>query len=65
MRTGEIDSVLIQDTNQMGRAAVVLMNDELHGGAKQAYVKLEPTLVTKQNIDSPAIQEILDLSWYK
>lgn len=65
IRTGEIDSVVIQDTNQMGRAAVVLMNEELHGGAKQAYVKLEPTLVTKQNIDSPAIQEILDLSWYK
>lgn len=65
IRTGEIDSVVIQDTNQMGRAAVVLMNEELHGGAKQAYVKVEPKLVTKQTIDSPAIQEILDLSWYK
>lgn len=65
IRTGEIDSVVIQDTNQMGRVAIQLMNEELQGGTKQSYVTVEPKLVTKQTIDSPAIQEILDLSWYK
>lgn len=65
IRTGEIDSVVIEDTNQMGRVAMQLMNQELHGGAKQAYVMVEPKLVTKKTIDSPATQEILDLSWYK
>lgn len=65
IRTGEIDSVVIQDTNQMGRDAMRLMDEELHGGAQQAYVTVEPKLVTKQTIDSPAIQQILSLSWYK
>lgn len=65
IRTGEIDSVVIQDTDQMGRSAMQLMEEELHGGARQARVIVEPKLVTKQTIDSPAIQEILDLSWYK
>lgn len=65
IRTGEIDSVVIQNTDQMGIAAMQLMNEELHGGAKQARVIVEPKLVTKQTIDSPEIQDILDLSWYK
>lgn len=65
IRTGEIDSVVIQDTDQMGKAAMQLMDEELHGGAKQPRVTIEPRLVTAQTIDSPAIQEILDLSWYK
>ncbi len=65
IRTGEIDSVVIQDTDQMGRDAMELMNEELHGGAKQARVIVEPKLVTRQTIDSPSIQDILDLSWYK
>jgi ribose transport system substrate-binding protein len=65
IRTGEIDSVVIQDTDEMGRAAIQLMDQEIHGGAKQPYVTVEPKLVTKQTIDSPAIQQILDLSWYK
>jgi ribose transport system substrate-binding protein len=65
IRTGEIDSVVIQDTDQMGRDAMQLMNEEIHGGANQARVVVEPKLVTKQTIDSPAIQKILILSWYK
>jgi ribose transport system substrate-binding protein len=65
IRTGEIDSVVIQDTDKMGRDAMELMNEELHGGAKQARVVVEPRLVTKQTIDSPTIQKILDLAWYK
>jgi ribose transport system substrate-binding protein len=65
IRTGEIDSVVIQNTDQMGRAAIQLMDEELHGGSRQARVIVEPKLVTKQTIDSPAIQGILDLSWYK
>jgi ribose transport system substrate-binding protein len=65
IRTGEIDSVVIQNTDQMGRAAMQLINEELHGGARQARVIVEPKLVTRQTIDSPEIQHILDLSWYR
>lgn len=64
LRTGGIDSVVMQNTNQMGRAAMKLMEEELHGGAQQQYVRLQPQLVTRKNIDSDAVKEILDLGWF-
>jgi ribose transport system substrate-binding protein len=64
LRTGGIDSVIMQNTNQMGRAAMNLMEEELHGGAQQQYVMLQPRLVTRENIDSDAVREILDLGWF-
>jgi len=64
VRTGGIDSVIMQNTYQMGRAAIRLMGEELDGGARQGFVVLQPLLVTRENIDSKAVQEILDLSWF-
>jgi ribose transport system substrate-binding protein len=64
LRTGGIDSVIMQNTNQMGRAAMKLMEQELHGGAQQEYVVLQPQLITRENIDSDAAREILDLGWF-
>ena len=64
VRTGGIDSVIMQNTNQMGRAAMKLMQEELTGGATQNYVVLQPQLVTRENIDSDAVKEILDLGWF-
>lgn len=65
IRTGQIDSVVVQNTNQMGRAAMELMNSELSGGEKKGYVVVEPLLVTRENIDSDEVKEILDLAWFK
>ena len=64
VRTGGIDSVIMQNTNQMGRAEMKLMEEELNGGATQKYVVLQPQLVSRANIDSNAVKEILDLSWF-
>jgi ribose transport system substrate-binding protein len=64
LRTGGIDSIIMQNTNQMGRAAMKLMDEELHGGAQQQYVTLQPQLATRENIDSEAMREILDLEWF-
>jgi ribose transport system substrate-binding protein len=64
VRTGGIDSIIMQNTNQMGRAAMKLMGQELNGGAEQNYVVLQPQLVTRENIDSAAVREILDLGWF-
>lgn len=65
IRTGEIDSVVIQNTYQMGRAAMKLMAEELQGGASQPYVIIQPELVTRETIDSDRVKETLDLSWFK
>lgn len=64
VRTGGIDSLIMQNTYQMGRAAMKLMGEELDGGAEQQYVVLQPLLVTSENIDSDAVKAMLDLSWF-
>jgi len=65
IRTGAIDSVVIENTYQMGRAAMQLMAEELHGGASRSFVVVEPELVTRDNIDSDPVRETLDLAWFK
>ncbi|HEY0797077.1 MAG TPA: substrate-binding domain-containing protein [Acidisarcina sp.] len=64
IRTGAIDSVIMQNTYQMGRAAMTLMVQELHEGAMEHEVWQQPVLVTKTNLDSTVVREILDLSWF-
>jgi ribose transport system substrate-binding protein len=64
IRTGGIDSIIIQDTYHMGRSAMMLMQEELNGGAKEAYVSLQPKLVTRENLDSDGVKELLDLGWF-
>jgi ribose transport system substrate-binding protein len=64
IRTGAIDSVIMQNTHEMGRAAMTLMNEELHLGVPQSHVVLQPLLVTKANLDSNMVKQILDLRWF-
>jgi len=65
IRTGEIDSVVIQNTYQMGRAAMKLMAEEINAGASQKYVIVQPELVTRETIDSHAVKQSLDLDWFR
>ena len=64
IRTGGIDSVIMQNTHEMGRAAMTLMNEELHLGVPQSRVILQPLLVTRANLDSDMVKGILDLRWF-
>jgi ribose transport system substrate-binding protein len=64
IRTGGIDSVIMQNTYQMGRESMKLIDQELHGGAGKTHVIVEPKLVTRDNLDSDAVRQMLDLSWY-
>ena len=64
VHTGGIDSIVMQNTCQMGREAMKLMEQELHGGASRTHVTVEPELVTRENIDSDAVRQMLDLRWF-
>jgi ribose transport system substrate-binding protein len=64
VRTGGIDSVVIQNTYEMGRLAMELMKRELNGSAGRTEVSVAPVLMTRDNIDSPEIRRILNLSWW-
>lgn len=65
IRIGDIDSVVIQNTNRMGQAAMQRIDEELHGGAKKSYEIVPPILVTRATIDSEAVREALDISWFQ
>lgn len=64
VHTGGIDSVIMQNTYQMGREAVKLIDQELHGGAGKTRVIVEPNLITRDNIDSDSVRQMLDLGWF-
>jgi ribose transport system substrate-binding protein len=64
IRTGGIDSVVAQNTNLMGQAAVKLLCEEMKGTVGQSYVVLPPELITRENISSDKVKEILDLRWF-
>lgn len=64
VRTGGIDSVVVQNTYEMGRLAMGLMESELDGTAGRSEVLVAPVLMTRENIDSPQIRRILNLSWW-
>jgi ribose transport system substrate-binding protein len=64
IRTGGIDSVVAQNTYEMGRLAMDIMNHELHGASESSMVRVAPVLITRENIDSPEVRQILNITWW-
>lgn len=64
IRTGGIDSVVIQNTFAMGRIAVNLIDGEIQGRGGSAEILVQPVLMTRENVDSPEVRRILNLSWW-
>jgi ribose transport system substrate-binding protein len=60
---GLVDSVIKQDTRTMGQLAVDLIDGERHGRAMPALIKLQPILITRQNMDSPEIRRLTSMDW--
>ena len=64
IRGGGIDSVVVQNTYELGRAAMEIMNREIHGSSGPAQVKVQPVLMTRENLDSAEIRQIENMSWW-
>jgi ribose transport system substrate-binding protein len=64
IRNGEIDSVVAQNTYVMGQLAMDLMDRELHGNGSATVMKVPPVLMTRENVDSAEIRQILNLAWW-
>jgi ribose transport system substrate-binding protein len=58
-----VDSVIQQDTRTMGQLAVDLIDGERHGRPMPALIKLQPILITRQNINSPEIRRLTSMDW--
>jgi ribose transport system substrate-binding protein len=64
IRYGGIDSVVVQNTYEMGRLAMNLMDHELHGDGTATVVEVPPLLMTRENLDSAQIRQVLNLAWW-
>lgn len=64
IRTGGIDSVVMESTYDMGRMAMEIMNAEIRGQNVPGVSVVAPLLMTKENIDSPQIRQQLTADWW-
>jgi ribose transport system substrate-binding protein len=64
VRSGGIDSVILQNTYEMGRRAMGIMDEQLRGESPALQVSLEPLLLTRDNIDSSQVRQMLTLVWW-
>jgi ribose transport system substrate-binding protein len=60
--TGEMDSVIIENTYDMGFRAVKLLTAQIAGKPVPLITRIGPMLVTKENLNSPEVKRILAFS---
>lgn len=66
LRSGLIDSLVVQDPFRIGYDSVKAAVQKLNGGTPQKDQSLPPLLVTRDNLNDPAVQKLLnpDLAKY-
>jgi ribose transport system substrate-binding protein len=64
IRTGGIDSVVMESTYDMGRTAMEILDGELHGRMVPGISVVPPILMTRENIDSAEIRRQLTANWW-
>jgi ribose transport system substrate-binding protein len=60
LRHGEIDAVIAQNTFAMGYEAARLV---MHPEPARGCERFAPSLVTRENVDSRAVQQVLTMDW--
>jgi ribose transport system substrate-binding protein len=63
IRHGDIDSVVVENTYEMGFRAVESIAARNRGELVPDRIELKPLLVTNANIDSAEVQKMLSVNW--
>jgi ribose transport system substrate-binding protein len=67
LRLGEIDSLVAENTFAMGYQATRLITAHRAGAApdmkRSRVARFAPRLVTRENVDTPEIQQMLNMDW--
>ncbi len=63
VRTGVMDSLIAEDSYEMGRQAMELLAANRGRNMPPEIRQLEPTLLTSENIDSQEMQHLVRLEW--
>jgi ribose transport system substrate-binding protein len=59
----KLDSVIQEDTRAMGQKAIELIDAQLHKQHVPAFIALAPRLITRENLNSPEIRQMLPAGW--
>ena len=63
IRARAMDSIIAQDTYEMGYRAMQLLVQHRGESIPAQEIKLQPTLLTLENIDSPQAQHLINRDW--
>lgn len=63
LRMGNIDAIVAQNTFVMGYDAIQLIASENRGERTETKQVVSPILVTRDNVDQPEVQQVLDMNW--
>jgi ribose transport system substrate-binding protein len=63
IRHGDIDSVIVENTYEMGFRAIQSIAARQRGESVADKIELKPVLVTKTNIDNAEVQRMLSVNW--
>jgi ribose transport system substrate-binding protein len=61
--TGEIDSIVVENTYEMARLAVQSVAKQMRGEPVPSLTRLSPMLVTRENLYSPEVRRMLSMDW--
>jgi ribose transport system substrate-binding protein len=64
IRNGGLDSVVAQDTYEIGRLAIEQIDGKMHGAPVAERIIVEPKLLTRDNIDSVEMRPVLRAHWW-
>jgi ribose transport system substrate-binding protein len=65
LRETELDSMIVQNSREMGLDAVKAIAAQLRGQQVAPDVKLKPLLVTRQNLDTPEVRQAFYMQWWR
>jgi ribose transport system substrate-binding protein len=63
VRSGQIDSLIAENTYEMGYLAIQQLAAHAHGATMGTLTQLPPTLLTAQNVNSPGVQQLVNMNW--
>jgi ribose transport system substrate-binding protein len=64
IRSGGIDSVVMERTYDMGRIAMEVMDGQIHNQTVPGMSVVPPVLMTRENMDTPEIRQQLTANWW-
>lgn len=63
VRAGTIDAIIAENTFAMGYEAMQQIASLRSGRPVKAQIVIAPILITRHNVDVPAVQKVLDMNW--